>query len=134
MAQPQSQYPDPEMNEMLDRPWIGPQDSFQDESVNEYFGDADSDLREFEASIANIEEEVLRLEGYDPTGSQDFSALMRSRSYSSISRAHARQRIGQQRRHGLHRGPRKAAEPTGDIKLRLGHATEAFIAARYVDA
>jgi general transcription factor 3C polypeptide 3 (transcription factor C subunit 4) len=134
MAQPQPQYPDPEMNEMLDRPWIGPQGSFQDESVNEYFGDADSDLREFEASIANIEEEVLRLEGYDPTGSQDFSTLMRSRSYSSTSRASARQRIGQQRRHGPHRGPRKAAEPTGDIKLRLGHATEAFIAARYVDA
>jgi general transcription factor 3C polypeptide 3 (transcription factor C subunit 4) len=122
------------MIEILDQASISLRDRFQDESVNEYFGDADSDLRDFEASIANIEEDVLRLEAHDPSGSQDFSALIRSRTQSSTSRSRAKQRIGQQRRHGLHRGPRKAAEPTGDIKLRLGHATEAFIAARYVDA
>lgn len=32
----------------------------------------------------------------------------------------------QVRRHIRHRGPRAAAEPTGDIKLRLGAANEAF--------
>lgn len=32
------------------------------------------------------------------------------------------------------RGPRKAAEPTGDIKLRLSKANEAFIYERYEDA
>lgn len=35
---------------------------------------------------------------------------------------------------GLLRGPRKAAEPTGDIKLRLGQATEAFLAEDYAGA
>ena len=32
------------------------------------------------------------------------------------------------------RGPRKAAEPTGDIRLRMGQATDAFIQERYEDA
>lgn len=34
----------------------------------------------------------------------------------------------------MNRGPRKAAEPSGDIKLRLSGANEAFITGRYEDA
>lgn len=35
---------------------------------------------------------------------------------------------------GILRGPRKAAEPTGDIKLRLAQASEAFINEQYDEA
>jgi general transcription factor 3C polypeptide 3 (transcription factor C subunit 4) len=35
---------------------------------------------------------------------------------------------------GILRGPRRAAEPTGDIKLRLSKANEAFIAGHYDEA
>jgi general transcription factor 3C polypeptide 3 (transcription factor C subunit 4) len=59
---------------------------------------------------------------------------MRNRSDSSPPRTRVRQRIGQQLRLGGHKGPRKAAEPTGDIKLRLGKASQAFIEEKYVDA
>lgn len=138
MAQLHSEYPDPEMSGMVDLSWVGPQDSSQYESMDGFFGEADSDLREFEASIeasaANIEQEVLQLGSYDPSGNQNISALMRNRLQPSTSPARVRRRIGQQKRQGLHRGPRKAAEPTGDIKLRLGKANEAFITGKYVDA
>lgn len=45
-----------------------------------------------------------------------------------------KQQIGQPTRRGIHRGPRKAAEPTGDIKLRLSRASAAFIEENYVVA
>lgn len=45
-----------------------------------------------------------------------------------------RQHIGRPTRRGTHRGPRRAAEPTGDIKLRLSKASEAFIEENYVEA
>lgn len=35
---------------------------------------------------------------------------------------------------GFLRGPRKAAEPTGDIKLRLGQANDAYVNCNYVEA
>jgi len=124
---------DPEISEALSQPWTGPQHGLEDEFPNAPFGEADSDLREFEASITNIEEEVFQL-GADPSKNGDFSSLMRSRSESSTSRGPPRQRIGQEPRRGPHKGPRKAAEPTGDIKSRLGSANAAFIAGRYIDA
>jgi general transcription factor 3C polypeptide 3 (transcription factor C subunit 4) len=133
MARSQNEYPDPEISEMLVPPWTGSHNNSQDEYPDGFFGEADSDLREFEASIANIEEEVFQL-GADPSGRRDFSSLMRSRSESSTSQTRLRQRIGQEPRRSRHRGPRKAAEPTGDIKSRLGSANAAFIAGRYVDA
>ena len=43
-----------------------------------------------------------------------------------------KRRPGGQR--GALRGPRKAAEPTGDIKLRLGQATEAYVNCDYEEA
>jgi general transcription factor 3C polypeptide 3 (transcription factor C subunit 4) len=96
--------------------------------------EADWDLLEFEASIANFEDEILRLGAHDLGTSQDLAALMRSRAGKSTSHAHVRQRIGHQGRQGRQRGPRRAAEPTGDIKLRLGKANQAFIEMKYVDA
>jgi len=38
------------------------------------------------------------------------------------------------RRRGGIRGPRKAAEPTGDIKLRLNQATDAYVHENYIEA
>jgi general transcription factor 3C polypeptide 3 (transcription factor C subunit 4) len=82
----------------------------------------------------NIEREVLQLSAHKPGISQDLSALMRTGSGFSASRSRVRQRIGQHARLGVHKGPRKAAEPTGDIKLRLGKASQAYIEHRFVDA
>ena len=41
MAQPQSQYPDPEISQMQDRAWIGHQESSQYDLVEEDFEGAD---------------------------------------------------------------------------------------------
>ena len=52
------------------------------------------------------------------------------------SRKHTRKGDDIKARGGLRglRGPRKAAEPTGDIKARLGEAAKAFLAGRYDEA
>jgi hypothetical protein len=41
MAQPQGQYPDPEISQMQDRPWFGHQDSSRNDPVEEDFEEAD---------------------------------------------------------------------------------------------
>jgi general transcription factor 3C polypeptide 3 (transcription factor C subunit 4) len=42
MAQPQSQYPDPEMSEMVGPSWIGQQEDFQQGFIDRPLKEADS--------------------------------------------------------------------------------------------
>lgn len=63
----------------------------------------------------------------------DYSQLSKNVNHGPRSRG--RSRIGGGGRgRGTFRGPRKAAEPTGDIKLRLSKASEAFIVQKYDEA
>jgi general transcription factor 3C polypeptide 3 (transcription factor C subunit 4) len=66
------------------------------------------------------------------TDIQDLEAIMGSEALSGLPKT-VKQQIekpspeGMKRKGGArHRGPRPAVEPTGDIKLRLGRANEAF--------
>jgi len=66
------------------------------------------------------------------SGAKDASL---SEGYNRSTRGRGRARIGRGgRSRGVFRGPRRAAEPTGDIRLRLSKASEAFIAEKYDEA
>lgn len=78
----------------------------------------DEDYREFRANLAKAKNDIASLKGSNEPGG-------RGRSRNDIpARGGFR---------GL-RGPRKAAEPTGDIKARLGQAAKAFLEGNYLEA
>ena len=82
------------------------------------------DIRDFRASLGT---------NHPRYGVEDSSSP--SKYAGQGSRGRGRSRIGGGGRgRGTFRGPRRAAEPTGDIKLRLSKASEAFIAQKYDDA
>ncbi|KAH8815777.1 hypothetical protein F5884DRAFT_852241 [Xylogone sp. PMI_703] len=107
--------------------------------------DADSDYLEHQADMVKFKQSVLKFRAAqrdESSGNEDESAASgddaftpttrsgRGRGrWSSITRGG---RAGRGR--GGPRGPRKAAEPTGDIKLRLSRASEAFIKQDYDEA
>ncbi|RFU27016.1 hypothetical protein B7463_g9320, partial [Scytalidium lignicola] len=110
--------------------------------------DADSDYLEHQANMAKFKQSVLKFRAAqrsESSGDEDDSAASdndtlaptmtrsgRGRSrWSSVARAG---RGARGRGRGGPRGPRKAAEPTGDIKLRLSRASEAFIQQDYDEA
>jgi general transcription factor 3C polypeptide 3 (transcription factor C subunit 4) len=49
-------------------------------------------------------------------------------------RPYEREKARGKRKRGFPKGPRKAAEPTGDIRARMGKASEAFIQENYEEA
>lgn len=85
--------------------------------------DADSEERDFTAGISKFKDDVRNFRASQQIGVSLPEDLPDTRPGKPGGRAR-----------GVIKGPRKAAEPTGDIKLRLSKANEAFIAGNYTDA
>jgi len=92
--------------------------------------------------METFEEEVIHLrKPADGEGDGTVQSLAPQFSSETItastspSHGYVRQRIGHpHRRRGPHTGPRKAAEPTPEIKMRLGQANEAYTESRFLEA
>ncbi|KAI1008174.1 hypothetical protein K3495_g62 [Podosphaera aphanis] len=103
----------------------------------EELSDADSDYREFNASLAKFRDSILgvsqsTIDDVDDTLNLDAFDLKLSNGPVP------RQRIGKPLRltrgRGPPRGPRKAVEPSADIRMRLGIANEYFQSENYTEA
>ncbi|ESZ97604.1 hypothetical protein SBOR_2005 [Sclerotinia borealis F-4128] len=95
--------------------------------------DSDPDYREFGRGIRKMQNDVRQARHLDSDDSDDSDETPMSRRSSKKGRRSRGSRRGKGRRPGI-RGPRKAAEPTGDIKLRLSQANQAFLQGRCEDA
>jgi general transcription factor 3C polypeptide 3 (transcription factor C subunit 4) len=78
-----------------------------------YISDADSDYLDYKQSMNKLSKDVDNLRNEKPAAG---------------GRGRGKRRRGTGRGSNPHRGPRKAKELTGPIKLRLGKATQLFIA------
>jgi len=96
--------------------------------------DDDREIIEFQKSLKKFANEVKDFRGSqrnvddDDEGFGDIPGFSQPRNRRKI--------VGKQsatRARGGHRGPRKAAEPTPDIKRRLGEATTAFTDGMYLE-
>ncbi|KUJ12679.1 RNA polymerase III transcription factor-like protein TFIIIC subunit Tfc4 [Mollisia scopiformis] len=113
------------------------QDEFEpDEDDDLSDSDADDDVREFEASLASLQngDELLKRLAAPESSELDFSKLLAGNSLSRGSIKRSRQRVGRTKIFRRHRGPRKAAEPTPDIKLRISRANDLYINKRFDEA
>lgn len=111
----------------------------------EELSDADSDYREFNASLAKFRDSILGVQELNASDNEEFndppSAVLNweNNNLDLISGTvqQRRQQIGRHTRtgrpRGPPRGPRKAAAPTADIKMRLGIANEHFQALNYTE-
>lgn len=95
--------------------------------------DADSEARDFTAGISKFKDDVrnFRASQMNEKGNELLGLREKIPEFQPDNRSPAK-RPGRTR--GAVRGPRKAAEPTGDIKLRLSKANEAFISGNYENA
>ncbi|KAH8658754.1 RNA polymerase III transcription factor-like protein TFIIIC subunit Tfc4 [Tricladium varicosporioides] len=84
-----------------------------------YISDADSDYLEFKSGLEKLKESIRNLK---EQGDSNFNSQRRKRVRPS--------RGGR----GRWQGPRKAAEPTGEISRRLGAAYNFFITQQYTEA
>jgi general transcription factor 3C polypeptide 3 (transcription factor C subunit 4) len=107
----------------------------------EDISDDDDDYREFKASLAKAKDDIQNFRASRIPEDQDDSLALGFKlpdgGQPGTPSGRGRNRLrGFRPRGGFRgeRGPRKAAEPTGDIKLRLGKASEAFIAGNYQEA
>ncbi|KAL5612537.1 uncharacterized protein BROUX77_002693 [Berkeleyomyces rouxiae] len=91
----------------------GTHGDYQDEEGE--ISDADSDMMELENDIEKYNKSV-----------HDFLAAHRGETASTVAKP--------QKPKGPLRGPRKAAEPRGDIKARLSKANQAFLSGNYTAA
>ncbi|KAM0318904.1 hypothetical protein ACHAO8_001382 [Botrytis cinerea] len=89
--------------------------------------DSDPDYREFGKGIRKMQNEVRQARHLDSDDDSDEAPTGRKKGKKRGAKG------GRGRRPGI-RGPRKAAEPTGDIKLRLGQANHAFLNGRCEEA
>lgn len=106
----------------------------RDEDLSD--ADEEDDYRDYHRSLNKFEKDI-RLYDEDNVGSDDDedqqNLAAHFRSNKDGLNAHGRsQKPGRPK--GTVRGPRRAAEPTGDLKLRLGMASQAFLEERYSDA
>lgn len=95
--------------------------------------DADSDYLTLRNNIAKYKDSVRRFRAEqkeDTDGDTSHDNIGQDRA--NVQKR-GRGRPGG-RGKGVPRGPRRAAEPTGDIKFRMGQASQAFIEERYDDA
>ncbi|PQE13109.1 hypothetical protein CJF30_00003016 [Rutstroemia sp. NJR-2017a BBW] len=97
--------------------------------------DSDPDYREFDKGILKMQRDVRLARNMD---SDDESladdSQVNTRTNAKSIRGSRGAHGGRVARRGGIRGPRKAAEPTGDIKLRLSQANQAFLNGRYEEA
>jgi general transcription factor 3C polypeptide 3 (transcription factor C subunit 4) len=102
---------------------------------DEELSDADSDYMNVQSNIAKFKDSVRKSKALDPFCDSDEEIHTEHGEVYGRGRARGRGRPrGPGRGRGSARGPRKAAQPTGDIKLRLGRASQAFIEERYDEA
>jgi general transcription factor 3C polypeptide 3 (transcription factor C subunit 4) len=87
--------------------------------------DADSEARDFTAGISKFKDDVRNFRASQISGDRDEQLGLGVGLPAGKPVSRPRSFI---------RGPRKAAEPSGDIKLRLGQANEEFISGNYEDA
>ncbi|RDL40531.1 uncharacterized protein BP5553_00510 [Venustampulla echinocandica] len=88
-----------------------------------YISDADSEYLDHTGKMEKLKNDVINLNDRD-SGDESLSQ--------------SRQPIGRRgtrgRGRGTFRGPRRAAEPTGDVKLRLSQASQYFIEEKYPES
>jgi len=96
--------------------------------------DADSDYKNVRTDIAKFKDSVrkFRAEQRGELDCEDQESMNDGTQLQSRGRRRGRGRAG--RGKGILRGPRKAAEPTGDIKFRMSQASQAFIDENYEEA
>ncbi|KAI9740756.1 MAG: transcription factor TFIIIC subunit tfc4 [Claussenomyces sp. TS43310] len=90
--------------------------------------EADSDYLTLRTNIAKFKDSVRKFRAEQSHQSDEGSFP------GTVEDSHKRGKRRATRGKSIARGPRKAAEPTGDIKFRLGQASQAFIEERYEDA
>jgi general transcription factor 3C polypeptide 3 (transcription factor C subunit 4) len=93
-------------------------------SVSEVLSDADSDYMELRSDIAKFKATVRKFQDEQRYGGK----YERDLAFPQQGRGRT------MRLRGGPRGPRKAAEPTGDIRARMGRASTAFIEENYEEA
>jgi general transcription factor 3C polypeptide 3 (transcription factor C subunit 4) len=99
----------------------------------EDISDADSETMDFAAGITKFKDDVRNFRASQTSDTRDEQSGLGLRLPGGRSDNRGHGRLPGRGRGGL-RGPRRAAEPTGDIKLRLSKANEAFIAGKYDEA
>lgn len=92
--------------------------------------DADSDYLDLQDNIAKLKDTVRKFRHEQRGESSDDDE--EPSAFGSFGKAGGQR--GRGRRGRVFRGPRKAAEPTGDIRARLGRASQAFILENYEEA
>lgn len=95
--------------------------------------DADSEARDFSAGITKFKDDVRNFRESQITDGHD-EQLGLGVSIPGLASDNPAPVKPAVKPRGFIKGPRKAAEPSGDIKLRLSTANEAFISGRYEDA
>ncbi|CAD6499504.1 BgTH12-03616 [Blumeria graminis f. sp. triticale] len=111
------------------------------DEINEV-SDADSDYREFNASLAKFRDSILGLNESNIDDADESTTVAKwddeELSHDTVAKKLPRQQISRTSRpirgRGPPRGPRKAVEPSADIKMRLGIANEYFQAQNYPEA
>lgn len=92
-----------------------------DYTYSGYISDADSEYMDHTGKMEKLKNDVINL---NDRGSPE----------ESPSRQSTGRRGGKGKGRGTFRGPRKAAEPTGDVKLRLSQASQYFIEEKYSES
>jgi general transcription factor 3C polypeptide 3 (transcription factor C subunit 4) len=95
--------------------------------------DADSETRDFTAGISKFKDDVRNFRASQITTDVDERLGLGGHIPGHLPDNRLPGKSAGRGR-GFIRGPRKAAEPSGDIKLRLSRANEAFISGNYEDA
>ncbi|KAJ9154733.1 Transcription factor tau subunit sfc4 [Pleurostoma richardsiae] len=105
-------------------------DAVEDEGLDAEVSDADSEILELEANIKKGDAELAAF----IAAQKKLRVNNDSEPESDSSLPPVSNRGRRKRGRGGARGPRKAAEPSGEIKFRLGQASMAFMEERYDDA
>ncbi|CAD6442957.1 d160ba5a-97db-4366-89d9-52f76d7dae5e [Sclerotinia trifoliorum] len=104
-------------------------DDILDMDLGDESDDSDPDYREFGRGIRKMQDDVRQARHLESDSDESDEGPMSRKTKGKRRGA----RGGKGRKAGI-RGPRKAAEPTGDIKLRLGQANQAFLNGRCEEA
>lgn len=104
-------------------------DDILDMDLGDESDDSDPDYLEFGRGIRKMQDDVRQARHLESDSDESDDGPMSRKTKGKRRSA----RGGKGRKAGI-RGPRKAAEPTGDIKLRLGQANQAFLNGRCEEA
>ncbi|TVY78404.1 Transcription factor tau subunit [Lachnellula suecica] len=101
-----------------------------------FISDGDSDYEEFQSHMARLEQQIDAVRNHDDVDDEESDHEGTKRMFPQDRPI--RQRIGRTgpvyTGRGGFRGPRRAAQPTGDVKMRLHAANQLFLEERYLEA